>query len=399
MVQGSRIFASANSGMTNKFVSFETKTMNLYYIKKIDKTLFFAVMALMIIGLITIFSVSYSGENADLLNFKKQMFFAAVGIVGMFFATNVDYRMLKNYSGVFYAGIFVLLAAVLVTGKITRGTVGWFNLGFFSLQPAEFAKIVLVIVLAKCLSELGNYSNIIKKILVSGIYVSLPVLLILLQPDLGSALVIVFIWFGLLCMFGIRKKQLAFFLIMGILVASLSWTFVLKDYQKGRIMTFANPQSDPLGKGYNVLQSMVAVGSGSVWGKGLGHGSQSQLNFLPEKHTDFIFAVIAEEMGFIGATLVLALFAIIFYRLLTIADEAQDNFGKLLVLGTVFLLLFHMLVNIGMNMGIMPVTGIPLPFVSYGGSALVAFSIMIGIAQSVYINGRRYRFEKDDEGL
>jgi rod shape determining protein RodA len=142
---------------------------------------------------------------------------------------------------------------------------------------------------------------------------------------------------------------------------------------------------------------MVAIGSGSFWGKGLGHGSQSQLNFLPEKHTDFIFAVIAEEMGFIGGALVLLLFAVIFYRLFVIADEAQDNFGKLMVLGTVFMLVFHMTVNIGMNMGIMPVTGIPLPFVSYGGSSLIAFSIMIGIVQSVYINGRRYRFERGEE--
>jgi rod shape determining protein RodA len=371
--------------------------MNFYYIRKIDKTLFFAVLLLVVIGLITIFSVSYSGETANFLNFRKQIFFALIGLFGMFFAASVDYRMLKNYSGLFYAIIFFLLGAVLVWGKLTRGTAGWFNFGYFSLQPAEFAKIVLIIVLAKCLSDLGNYSHTTKKILVSGTYVALPVLLILLQPDLGSALVIMFIWFGLLCMFGLKKKQLAFFLIMGIMVSSVSWVFVLKDYQKARIMTFVAPQSDPLGRGYNVLQSMVAIGSGSFWGKGLGHGSQSQLNFLPEKHTDFIFAVIAEEMGFIGGALVLLLFAVIFYRLFVIADEAQDNFGKLMVLGTVFMLVFHMTVNIGMNMGIMPVTGIPLPFVSYGGSSLIAFSIMIGIVQSVYINGRRYRFERGEE--
>lgn len=371
--------------------------MNLHYIGKIDRVLFSAVLLLVIVGLITIFSVSYSAGGADFLNFKKQLIFVAAGFIGMFFATSVDYRMLKNYSGVFYVCTLLLLVAVLFVGTLTRGTTGWFDLGYFSLQPAEFTKIVMIIVLAKCLSEMGNYSRISKKVFVSGLYMSLPVGLILLQPDLGSALVVMFIWFGLLCVFGLKKKQILLFALIGMVAASGGWLFVLKDYQKDRIMTFVDPQSDPLGSGYNVIQSMVAIGSGSLWGKGLGHGSQSQLNFLPEKHTDFIFAVIAEEMGFIGGALVLLLFSIIYYRLFVIAEEAQDNFGKLMVLGTVFLLVFHMLINIGMNMGVMPVTGIPLPFVSYGGSSLVAFMLMIGIVQSVYVNGRRYRFEGGDD--
>lgn len=374
--------------------------MNLYHIVgKIDKVLLFAVLLLMVIGLITIFSVSYGEDGANLLNFKKQLFFALAGMAGMFMASTVDYRMLKNYTGIFYVLILTLLILVLVVGSLTRGTTGWFDLGYFSLQPAEFTKIVAIIVLAKCLSSLGNYTNIVKKILISGAYIALPVGLILLQPDLGSALVILFIWFCLLCVFGLRKKQIFFLGLLGSAVSVASWLFLLKDYQKDRIMTFIDPQSDPLGRGYNVIQSMIAIGSGSLWGKGLGHGSQSQLNFLPEKHTDFIFAVIAEEMGFIGGALVLILFAIVFYRLFVIADEAQDNFGKLMVLGTAFMLAFHMLINVGMNMGIMPVTGIPLPFVSYGGSSLIAFSIMIGVVQSVYINGRRYRFERGDEEL
>jgi rod shape determining protein RodA len=373
--------------------------MNLYYIKKIDKVLLSAVLLLTVLGLITIYSVSYSGDAVNFLNFKKQLLFAVIGFAAMFFASSVDYRMLKNYTGFFYLITLVLLVAVLFLGKLTRGTTGWFNLGFFSLQPAEFAKIIIILVLAKYLSDVGNYYNIFKKVFTSALYAGMVTFLILLQPDLGSALVIMFIWFGLLCVFGLKLKQIIFFFLVGALICTASWTFLLKDYQKDRILTFANPQSDPLGRGYNVLQSTVAIGSGSVWGKGLGHGSQSQLNFLPEKHTDFIFAVIAEEMGFIGGALVLILFAITFYRLLVIAMEAQDNFGKLLALGTVFLLVFHIIVNIGMNMGIMPVTGIPLPFVSYGGSSMIAFMIMIGIVQSVYINGRRYRFEREDDQL
>lgn len=371
--------------------------MNLYHISKIDKVLFSAVLLLVVVGLITIYSISYGGGGADLANFKKQLIFAMAGFAAMFFAASADYRMLKNYSGALYAGTLSLLAAVLVFGNNTRGTTGWFDLGYFSLQPAEFAKVAMIIVLGKCLSDMGNYSHITKKILVSGFYAALPVGLILLQPDLGSSLVILFIWFGLLSVFGLKRKQVALFLLLGAAMSVASWFLVLDNYQKDRINTFVNPQSDPLGSGYNVIQSMVAVGSGSLWGKGLGHGSQSQLNFLPEKHTDFIFAVIAEEMGFIGASMVLALFAIIFYRLFVIAEEAQDNFGKLMVLGAVFLLVFHMLINVGMNMGVMPVTGIPLPFVSYGGSSLVSFLLVIGIVQSVYINGRRYRFEGNDE--
>lgn len=373
--------------------------MNLYHIKKIDKMLLAAVILLVVIGLITIFSVSYGAESADLLNFRKQLIFSVIGFGAMTVFASLDYRMLKNYSGMAYVSMMLLLALVLIWGKVTRGTVGWFDLGLFSLQPAEFAKIAIIVTLAKSLSEMGNYCHLTKKILISGLYMGAFIFLIMMQPDLGSSLVIMFIWFGMLAMFGLRRKEILLFIAMGLVAFAGAWAFALKDYQKDRVMTFVNPQSDAMGSGYNVIQSMVAIGSGTFWGKGLGHGSQSQLNFLPEKHTDFIFAVIAEEMGFIGGALVLVLFAIIFWRLLVIANEAQDNFGKLLSLGAVFLLAFHVMVNVGMNMGLMPVTGIPLPFVSYGGSSMVAFMIMIGICESVYINGRRYRFERDDDFL
>lgn len=371
--------------------------MGFSYIKKTDKILLFSVLLLVILGLVTIFSVSYSGSEINFLNFQKQALFAVIGILGMLIASSVDYRLIKNYTGVLYIGIILILIAVLFLGSLTRGTSSWFNLGVFSIQPSEFAKIAVIIILAKYLSSVGNTYNIYKKIIISGFYIAIPVALVLLQPDLGSSLVMMFIWFAMLSVFGLRKKQLILFVLLGIVVFALSWGLVLKDYQKNRIATFINPQEDPLGSGYNVIQSMVAIGSGSIWGKGLGHGSQSQLEFLPEKHTDFIFAVIAEEMGFIGASMVIILFAIIFRRLFKIAEEAQDNFGRLLVLGTIFMLSFHMLINIGMNMGVMPVTGIPLPFVSYGGSSLIAFLIVIGITQSVYINGRRYRFDREGE--
>ena len=371
--------------------------MKFYFIKKLDITLFIAVIILISLGLITIFSTSYSSVGTDFLNFKKQFIFSIVGIILMTSISFLDYRALKNYTGLLYIIACLVLIAVLFFGISIRGTKGWFDLGLFNFQPSEFVKIITIIVMAKYLSKTINYLNDLKKVVVSGMYISLPVILILFQPDFGSALVLFFIWFSMLFVSGINKKYMALILLFGLMLFAGSWNYVLEDYQKDRIITFVNPQSDPLDSGYNVIQSTIAVGSGNIWGKGLGHGSQSQLNFLPEKHTDFIFAVIAEEMGLIGVVFVLGLFGIIFHRIFKIVSETQDNFGKLIVLGASFMIMFHMVVNIGMNMGIMPVTGIPLPFISYGGSSLVSFLIMIGIVQSVYMKGRGYKIEKEDD--
>jgi rod shape determining protein RodA len=371
--------------------------MNFNFLFKIDKTLFISIAALILIGLIIIFSTSYSSTGTDFLNFKKQLIFSIVGIILMFAASFFDYRALKNYTGIFYIFACFILVAVLYSGSLVRGTSSWFSFGFFNFQPAEFVKIIIIIILAKYLSQTSNSLGDLKKIIVSGIYLSLPVLLIIFQPDFGSALIIIFVWFAMLFIVGINKKYMALILILGLFVSTLSWSYALKDYQKDRIITFINPQSDPHDSGYNVIQSIIAVGSGEIWGNGLGRGSQSQLNFLPEKHTDFIFAVVAEEMGFIGVLLVLGFFGIIFYRFFYIIKEAQDNFGRLFVLGTAFMLMFHIVINAGMNMGIMPVTGIPLPFVSYGGSSLISMLIMLGLTQSVYIKGSGYKFKKEEE--
>jgi rod shape determining protein RodA len=344
---------------------------------------------------VVIFSTSYSADGTDLLNFKKQLVFSVAGIILMIFISFFDYKALKNYTGLLYILACFILVAVLFLGSLTRGTASWFDFGFFSFQPSEFVKIVVIIILAKYLAKAGDYA--LKKIMISGAYTFLLVVLIVLQPDLGSSLALVFIWFSMLAVSGVKKKYIVIILLLGLITFAGSWSFVLEGYQKERIVTFLNPQLDPLGSGYNVIQSMVAIGSGSIWGKGLGYGSQSQLNFLPEKHTDFIFAVVAEEMGFVGILLVLGLLAVVFHRLFKIAVEAQDNFGKFLVLGISFVLIFHVAVNVGMNMGIMPVTGIPLPFISYGGSSLISFLIMIGLVQSVYMKGRSYKLGKDEE--
>ncbi len=371
--------------------------MTLNFFKKLDITLLSAVVILILLGLIIIFSTSYNSTGTDFLNFRKQAIFSVVGFILMIGVSFFDYRALKNWTGIFYVLVCFVLAAVLFLGTSIRGTMGWFDFGFFNVQPSEFVKIIMIIILAKYLSEAKNYLNDFRKIIVSGIYILLPTVLIILQPDFGSALVILFIWISMVFITGTKIKYMAMIFVFGVVSLAAGWFYVFEDYQKDRITTFINPQSDLLGSGYNVNQSIIAVGSGNLWGKGLGHGSQSQLNFLPEKHTDFIFAVVAEEMGFIGVLLLLGLFAILFYRLFKIAFETQDNFGKLLVLGVAFTLIFHITINIGMNVGIMPVTGIPLPFISYGGSSLISFLIMIGIVLNVYIKGRGYGIEKESD--
>ena len=371
--------------------------MKFYFLGKLDTTLFIAIIILVSLGLITIFSTSYSSVGTDFLNFRKQFIFSVIGIILMAGISFFDYRALKNYTGLLYIIACFILVAVLFFGTSIRGTTGWFDFGLFNFQPSEFVKIIAIIIIAKYLSKTASYLNDFKRVIVSGVYIALPIVLILFQPDLGSALVLSFIWFSMLFVSGINKKYLVLILLFGLALFAGSWNYVLEDYQKNRISTFINPQSDPLGSGYNVIQSTIAVGSGNIWGKGLGHGSQSQLNFLPEKHTDFIFAVIAEEMGFIGVAFVLGLFGIIFYRILKIVSETQDNFGKLIVLGASFMIMFHVIINIGMNMGVMPVTGIPLPFISYGGSSLVGFLIMIGIIQSVCAKGKGYKIEKEED--
>ncbi len=268
-----------------------------------------------------------------------------------------------------------------------RGTAGWLHFGFFQVQPVEMAKLTLIIFLASFISKKKTELGEIVRIIVSFVLVFVLVVLVLKQPDLGSALVLSGIWAGMLFVSGIRIKHLILLLVVGMTVIGSSW-FFLAPYQKDRVLTVLEPQADPKGSGYNVMQAIVAVGSGGLNGKGIGHGSQSQLNFLPEKHTDFIFSVIAEELGLFGSFLVLFLYGVILYRLKCIALSSQDNFGYLLTVGVMIMLFVQMLVNIGMNIGILPVTGIPLPLLSYGGSSLVTVLAALGLVSGVYMRRR-----------
>lgn len=357
----------------------------MYKFWKLDWTIIIVSFLLLLISLAVLYGV-FLGENIlDLGNFKKQLFAVIIGIVLMFFLAFFDYRSLNFFSTKLYFAVLLVLFMVLFSGKTIRGTTGWIGFGSFHVQPVETAKLVMIIFLASFFSKKKNQLSIVVRIITSTILVFIPVFLIIKQPDFGSAMIIVFGWAIMLSVSGINRKNLIVLIIIGVFLAISSW-FIFKPYQKERLINFVNPYNDPRGSGYNVIQSMVAVGSGGVFGKGLGHGSQSQLNFLPEKHTDFIFAVITEELGFFGALGVVMLLGILLYRIKEVARMAGDNFGYLLAVGIMMMIFFQALVNIGMNIGIMPVAGVPLPLLSYGGSSLVSILASIGIVESVYLH-------------
>jgi len=351
---------------------------------KLDWLLFTSMILLVMLSLAVLYPISYDGKNTGQDHFFRQLMYAGIGLIIFFLFSFFDYRGLKSYSVALFLFGFFLLFLVLIFGKVVRGTTGW--LGFYGIhiQPAELFKMIIAIALAKYFSVHSRTIHEPKHIFISLVPLAFSLVLILMQPDLGSAIIILAIWISILLVSGVKKKHLLILFVIGLILAFVSWGYLLKDYQKDRIRTVFNPLSDPLGAGYNVIQSTVAVGSGGIWGKGLGHGSQSQLNFLPEKHTDFIFAVIAEEMGLGGALFVLILFAVILSRMISIAQNSSDNFGKLLTSSFVIVIFIQVIINVGMNIGIMPVTGVPLPFLSYGGSSLFTTMVMMGIVQSVY---------------
>lgn len=359
-----------------------------------DWILLTAILLLVGLSLAALFPLSHPGSGSaggDSGHFFRQAIFAVLGLVFFLVLSFTDYRVFRSASSVLFLAGVLLLLVVLFFGRIVNGTSGWISLGLFNFQPVEIFKLVIAVVLAKYFSLNVKTIREPRHIFISLVPVVLSVALILAQPDLGSALVIVGAWAGVLLLSGVKKSYLIALVIAGILASLFSWNFLLKTYQKERVKVLLSPASDPLGAGYNVLQSTVAVGSGGMWGKGLGHGSQSQLNFIPEKHTDFIFAVIAEELGFAGVAFVFVLLGVVLVRLFSISRDSRDNFGKLLVDAIAVIIFIQIIVNIGMNIGLAPVAGIPLPLLSYGGSSLVATLAMLGIAQSVY-RGSRQRY-------
>lgn len=353
--------------------------------KKYDYGILIPVLLLIVLGVALVYSATLGDEGADIGNTVKQIIAVVVGFVFVWLLSLLDFRAWKSYTGVLYVAIIVALIFVLLFGTSVRGSRSWFSLGGFQLQPAEFAKVILILVLAKYFARHSGEVWKLKHVFITGVYTLIPTLLIVAQPDLGSASVLVLTWFGMLVIAGIKKWQLAALAGGAVGLGWLAWGFALKEYQKDRIRVFLNPSLDPLGQGYNVTQAKIAIGSGGITGKGLGHGSQSQLNFLPEQHTDFIFAVLGEELGFLGCLFLLSAFGFLFFRLYQLARKVRDSFGFFLVVGAGVVILVQMFISIGMNIGLLPVTGVPMPFVSYGGSSILAMLVLIGLVQSVCV--------------
>jgi len=353
---------------------------------KLDWILIMAVVLLASVGLLVIYSLSIKESDFSSNIFLKQLVFFTVGMGAMFFLAFVDYNYLRSYSRMIYFVAIFTLVVVLFFGITIRGTSGWISFGIFNIQPIEFSKLALIIFIAAFISKKKTEINETGRLFVSLILSGIMILLVMKQPDFGSAAVLMGIWLGMIIISSVNKKIFFILFFIGAMLLSVSW-FFLADYQKERIMNFFNPELNIKGSGYNVAQSLIAIGSGGITGKGIGHGSQSQLNFLPEKHTDFIFAVITEELGLFGAFFILFLYGVIFYRMKKIVGYTVDNFGFLVVGGMMVYLFMQVAVNVGMNIGIVPVVGITLPFLSYGGSSMISFLIGIGIILN--INQRR----------
>lgn len=365
------------------------------FTKNFDWVLAAVTVLLVVFGILIIYSTSFKatvqGSSSDAIH---QIVFAVIGVGLMIAAARSDYRAWGKLTNWLYGGTVFLLVLVLVISKPVLGATRWINLGFFQLQPSELAKLVMIVVLARFFAD--NYDRLErpKYLLLSLAYVLVPALLVMRQPDLGTALVLMVIWLAMALVSRIRKLHLAILAGIALALAPLGYK-LLKPFQRARLETFINPTADPLHTGYNAIESIITVGSGQVFGQGLASGSQAQLNFLPSlaQHTDFIFAVTAEKLGFIGAGLLLVMFGVVFWRGIVIAGRAQDRFGLFLATGIVAMLLFHVFINVGMNMGMAPVTGIPLPFFSYGGSSLIIELICIGLLESVALRRQKLQFE------
>ena len=337
---------------------------------------------LLLFGLSLATMTSFSDATGSLFN--RQLLWMGLSILLLVLTANIDISFLKQSRIVFFAylGGILLLALVFLIGSTAKGATSWLDFGAFSFQPSDLVKLALVLVLAKYLARRHIEIRAMKHLVITGLYFVVPFILIFLQPDFGSAIILFCIWFGMVLVAGISKKHLLALLTVGVATLMVMWSFVLKDYQKDRIRTFVDPLSDIQGTGYNAYQSMIAVGSGQVVGKGVGYGTQSRLHFLPEYETDFIFAAVSEEWGFIGSLIILVLFAVIIFRIRALGRRANSNLELLFAVGLSIYLMSHVLINIGMNIGLMPVTGVTLPFMSYGGSHLLIECLALGILMS-----------------
>ena len=367
--------------------------MNKRLLMRMDFTLIAAVLGILAMSLVVIGSATHVNEArmGQFYFVQRQGLFAIANIGIVFFLMNFDYKALQGCGNKLYIFNLIMLLAVMLVGHSALGAQRWIQIGPINLQPSEFSKIKMIVCGAGVLEERVGRLQSLRDLIPVALYVGIPFILVLKQPDLGTSLVFMAIFFGMVFACGIKLRLLFGIFAAGVAMMPVLWQF-LKDYQKMRIMVFLDPNVDPLGSGYHIIQSKIAIGSGLLYGKGLFEGTQSQLHFLPENHTDFIFAVVGEELGFVGASILLLLYLVVLWRGIKIAVDASDMFGRLLAVGITSMLAFHVLVNVGMTTGIMPVTGIPLPFMSYGVSSLTTNMLAVAVLLNIHIRKQGLAF-------
>jgi rod shape determining protein RodA len=366
-------------------------------LKHIDWLLLAFIIPIVLAGLITIksFVPAEPGVNVDPF-FTQQLIWFGISLIVFFFLSFLDFRFLRKTKVLMsiYLFFILLLCLLFVFGSTVNGATSWFKFGSFSFQPVDFVKLVLILMLAKYFSRRHVEIKNSKHIFISAIYAAAPFLLVFIQPDFGSALIIFLVWFGMTLVSGISKKHLLIVFGLGAIALCILWFFVFQTYQKNRLLTFIHPLTDIQVSGYSVYQSTIAVGSGQFLGKGVGYGTQSRLKYLPEYDTDFIFAAFSEEWGFVGSVTIIVLYVLVIWRILRMAMYASTNFEMLFGIGLAILIMSHVIINIGMNIGLMPVTGITLPFMSHGGSNLIMLFAGLGILMGM--NKYSRKIHRDD---
>jgi rod shape determining protein RodA len=356
----------------------------LTHLRNLDWILISVVLLLVVFGFLSLYSSSLPGN--DFSNFKKQLLFFGIGFFLMILLSYFDWRGLRDNSYLilaFYLGCLLALLGLIFWAPSIRGIKAWYKLGPFSFDPIEPLKLALIILLAKYFSMRHVEMYRIRHILLSGLYVVLPAALIFRQPDMGSVLILIILWTGILVISGIKLRHFLILVLIFLMLSVSSWFFLLKDYQKARIVSFVQPNFQPLGVGWNQNQAKIAVGAGGLFGQGFGKGSQTQYSFLPETQTDFTFATIAEEFGLVGILILFFLFCILLWRIMRIAFFAPDNFSRLFASGFSLVLISEIFIHAGMNLGMLPIIGIPLPLLSYGGSNLITTFIGLGLLESI----------------
>jgi rod shape determining protein RodA len=350
-----------------------------------DWTLLTLVLLLCVIGIINIYSAGFSAGETQIPFYLKQIQWIVLGLIVMMLVFFIDYRFIIKGAYIFYGISIALLLLVYIYGSAMRGSQRWFAIGGFFFQPSELVKLTIILALARYFNDhKSNQPYKLRELLVPMLIVGLPFLLILKQPDLGTALIVIIIAASIIFFIGVNWRSFIIASASVLISMPIAWHF-LKDYQKERLIIFFNPDKDPLGAGYHIIQSMIAVGSGGFFGKGFLKGSQTQLKFLPEQQTDFVFSVFAEEWGFIGGFIVIILLLFLILWGLKIALHAKDFLGTIIAFGITALISWQIFINLGMVLGILPVVGIPLPFLSYGGSAMVSTMIAIGLLMNINV--------------